>query len=209
MTMNALAGLICSTLASIGEVAAQGVWLTPFRHQPSGPEVHPASVSANGATASRWITEAYYTPGNPGTVSWPVPGTKFNAIHSCLIPAGPFRGCVLVMDGNHRAYGTRAYQPWAIVNPYWPKPNPFVASMPGGGNGFRFYNAALQMPVDPATGQVLGELFCAGHRWTSDGRLFLAGGTRVYPPVDPGNPGNGVPAVNTGMPEMWEGAKFV
>ncbi|HEX6811014.1 MAG TPA: galactose oxidase-like domain-containing protein [Planctomycetota bacterium] len=167
---------------------AQGVWSAPFDHKPNGPEVHPASDSLPGANPGHWITENI----------WPIqtPGQRFRTVHTCLIPSGPFRGCLLVWDGNLTLIGTRAYQPWAIVDPYWPSPNPFVA---GGGSGYRFHNATLQMPP----GQ--GELFCAGQRWVSDGRLFVAGGTRVYPASST----PGLPPVSTGMTGMWEGAKLV
>lgn len=97
-------------------------------------------------------------------------------------------------------------QPWAIVDPYWPAPNPFVA---GGGIGYRFHNATLLMPVLPTTPPLpAGELFCAGQRWTADGRLSFAGGTRVYPWAGPAFPAN-VPPNNTGNASLYEGAKLV
>jgi len=111
---------------------------------------------------------------------------KFNALHCCLIPYGPFRGDLLVLDGNQRNYcipsatqplqRIRDKQPWAIVNPYWPAAHPFR-----GGQGHRFYNRTLTLPRDPLTNENLGELFCGGHRWMPDGRLFLVGGTARYP----------------------------
>lgn len=78
---------------------------------------------------------------------------KFNALHASLIPVGPHRGNVLVVDGNLRNYSIpspnqplqriRAKQPWAIVNPYWPGVHPYAGVV-----GNRFYNRALTLPVD-------------------------------------------------------------
>ncbi|MBX3463166.1 MAG: DUF1929 domain-containing protein [Planctomycetes bacterium] len=172
-----------------GEVSAQGVWGAPFDHLASGPEVDPASHSVIPTTspppnAANWITQN--VPGQPG------PHNGFSAVHACVIPSGPHRGEVLVWDGNLTLVGTRAYQPCAIVNPYWPSPNPFV---PGGGSGYRFHNWLLPVPLD-SSGQPMGELFCAGQRWLSDGRLFVAGGTKRYP-------------IQLGGADRWEGAKFV
>lgn len=155
----------------------------------SGPEVHPASHSVIPATsappnAANWITQN--VAGQPG------PQNGFSAVHACVIPSGPHRGEVLVWDGNLTLVGTRAYQPCAIVNPYYPSPNPFV---PGAGIGSKFHNWLLEVPLDPS-GQPMGELFCAGQRWLSDGRLFVAGGTKRYP-------------IQLGGADRWEGAKFV
>jgi hypothetical protein len=119
MPHRAVSALFCSVLF-LESLMAQGVWSAPFDHMPSGPQVHPASDSI--AFPGRWITEAYYNAATQ-TVTTPTPGTRFNAVHTCLIPSGPFRGCLLVVDGNHRLVGTRFYQPWAIVNPgptFWP-----------------------------------------------------------------------------------------
>ena len=58
------------------------------------------------------------------------------------------------------------YQRWAIVDPNW--------TAAGGGIGFR--NFFLDMP----SGTQTGDLFCAGHAWMRDGRLFVAGGTAIY-----------------------------
>jgi hypothetical protein len=183
------AALLCSALLC-GELKAQGVWVAEFDHEPNGAKVHPSSDSI--ANPGRWITVNGIPP-------LQIPGQRFGVVHACLIPSGPHRGEVLVWDGNHTLIGTRAYQPWSIVNPYFPGPNPFVA---GGGSAYRFHNATLQMPAGE------GELFCNGQRWMADGRLFAAGGTRVYPFAATIN-GVDYPPVNTGMPEMWEGAKLV
>lgn len=99
--------------------------------------------------------------------SLPIPspiGGKFNAVHMSVIASGPHRGKVLVWD---RAFDTAAAakQRWSIVDP-----------RPVG--DATFLNFELAMP----NGE--GDLFCAGHSWTNTGRLFVAGGTTVYPPAD-------------------------
>ncbi|MEO6595341.1 MAG: galactose oxidase-like domain-containing protein, partial [Planctomycetota bacterium] len=80
------------------------------------------------------------------------------------------------------------FQPWSIVNPYWPANNPnFWPGMPAVQH--RFHNATLAMPllvggptpVPPWPVRPIGELFCAGQTWMADGRLLVAGGTRQYP----------------------------
>ena len=96
-------------------------------------------------------------------------------------------------DGNLTNVGVREYQAWAIVNPYWPNPNPFVA---GGGGGYRFYNALEPSPLVGTERE--GDFFCAGQRWLSNGRLFVAGGTRKYP-ID----------LPLGSPAVFEGSKLV
>jgi hypothetical protein len=165
-------------VATIGEpLRGQGFWVVGFNHLPdntgySAPlPVDPASASMPLATPNLWITRnlppAQQVPPN-------VPGQGMNTVHVCLIPAGVHRGEVLVWDGNLTNYGVRAWQPWSIVNPYWPSPNPNL--WPGQTTPqYRFHNGLLQMP----TGQ--GELFCAGQCWMADGRLLVAGGTNSYP----------------------------
>ncbi|MEO6597229.1 MAG: galactose oxidase-like domain-containing protein [Planctomycetota bacterium] len=167
------------------------------------PVVHPASASLPGPLQQYWITENFVNAtGAPASV----PGQRFQAIHTNLIPSGPYRGCLLVWDGTLTQVGTRSYQPWAVVNPYGANGNPFV---PGGGSAYTFHNAVLQMdPTQTGPQQTLagvGELFCADERWTADGRLFVAGGTRAYPPI----PGTGLPLFNSTVNFAWEGARVV
>ncbi len=155
-------------LANPQPLRAQGAWNVAFDHVPNGANVHPSSDSI--ANPGRWITQNPTVPNGPS----PTPGQGMNTVHVCLIPSGVHRGEVLVWDGNLFNYGTRAYQPWAIVNPYWPSLNP--NSWPGqSATQYRFHNATLQMPP----GQ--GEMFCAGQDWMADGRLLVAGGTKEYP----------------------------
>jgi hypothetical protein len=92
-------------------------------------------------------------------------GGQFNAVHLSLIPSGPHRGKVLAWD---RAADTAASakQRWSIIDP-----NPVGAAV--------FKNFELVMPNHQ------GDLFCSGHTWMSNGDLFVAGGTTLYPtPVD-------------------------
>ena len=163
------------------------MWLPGFDHRPNGPDVDPASDSV--LNPSRWITQ------NLPASQQVTPGNRMNTVHCCLIPAGLHRGEVLVWDGNLTQYGTRAYQPWSIVNPYWPAPNPNL--WPGQAsqqNQYRFHNATIAMPAG------MGELFCAGQAWLADGRLFVAGGTKQYP----------IQTNTNGWTQgVWEGTRLV
>lgn len=98
----------------------------------------------------------------PITHVWP---PRFNAIHMALVPAGPHRGKVLVWDKADVALNP--YQRWSIIDPLWT----------AGSGRLRFRNFFLAMPPTAQT----GDLFCAGHVWMQDGRLFVAGGTALYP----------------------------
>ena len=89
-------------------------------------------------------------------------GTGFNAIHMCLIPAGPNRGRVLVMDRSiDPPPGETWFQRYSIVD----VSNPAIPA---------FDNHELALPANE------GDLFCCGHTWHADGRLFVAGGTTQY-----------------------------
>ena len=161
---------------------AQGVWLPGFNHLPnnigqvSPYPVDPASDSI--ANPGRWITENLI----PAQQVFPhLPGQGMNTVHVCLIPSGVHRGEVLVLDGSLPNYGVRAYQPWSIVNPYWPALNPNY--WPGQtALQYRFHNATIVMTTE-------GELFCGGQCWMADGRLLFAGGTKAYPIASPTDPG--------------------
>jgi len=97
---------------------------------------------------------------------------NFNAIHMSVIPKGPDRGKVLVWDlsniPTNPPNGTPPsawIQRWSIIDPETQS----------------FQNFSLSIPGDK------GDLFCAGHAWTPDGELFVAGGTRyiLYPGPPP------------------------
>lgn len=91
-----------------------------------------------------------------------------NAVHAALVPAGPHRGHVLVWEFG--VPGRTGFLRWGIVDPE-ARRTVFEATEP-----------------NPA-----GELFCSGHAWTRDGRLFVAGGW---------NFGSGVGA-SAGSLEAW------
>ena len=90
----------------------------------------------------------------------PVP-ERFNAVHMALIPKGPHRGHALVWDVEGPQPSAAWDQRWAIVD----------ASEPGAPV---FWNGELTLPEEG------GDLFCAGHAWTSNGELLVAGGTASY-----------------------------
>ncbi len=175
--------LFCSALTA----QHAGTWDPPFDHRNQTGD--PNEVEMPAVPRQDWITLDTIDGRDLTTPLPTLPNRldeKFNALHCCLIPYGPHRGDLLVLDGNLRNYSIpgpgqplqriRDKQPWAIVNPYWPAPHPYR-----GTQGHRFYNRTLTLPRDPQTNENLGELFCAGHRWMPDGRLFLAGGTLRYP----------------------------
>jgi hypothetical protein len=112
----------------------------------------------------------------------------FNAIHLALIPTGPNRGKVFAMDQDVHDEGKKGTdvdepwtQRWSILD--------FQDGAPPA-----FENHVLQLPDDK------GDLFCSGHAWMPDGRLFVAGGSTQYLPAfvggklcltwDPTLPGN-------------------
>ncbi|HLQ37258.1 MAG TPA: hypothetical protein VK348_05640, partial [Planctomycetota bacterium] len=97
---------------------------------------------------------------------WP---SNFNALHMALIPIGPYRGMVMAWDVAD-GLTLRPYQRWTIIDPAW---------TPGSGR-VHFRNFFLQMPQ----GVSAADLFCAGHAWGSDGRMFVAGGTTRYGSFD-------------------------
>lgn len=96
----------------------------------------------------------------PRTATWP---STFNAVHMSLIPVGPYRGQVLVWDKAE--VQLEPWQRWSIIDPEWTPSS----------SGPLFRNHFLLLPSQD------GDLFCAGHVWGQDGRLFVAGGTLQYP----------------------------
>lgn len=104
---------------------------------------------------------------------------RFNAVHTSLIPAGPHRGAVLVWDleDNQPQNEPAWLQRWSIV-----KVPPL-----GTTQAPVFLNFDLQMPT------CKGDLFCAGHTWDGQGRLFVAGGTLGYGQYTRPPPGTGGP----------------
>ncbi|HEX6884035.1 MAG TPA: galactose oxidase early set domain-containing protein [Planctomycetota bacterium] len=98
------------------------------------------------------------------TAGFEAPPARLNVVHMALIPKGPHQGRVLVWDLRGPQGPGPWKQRWAIVDPA-------DSSAPV------FWNAELSIP----TGR--GDLFCAGHAWTSDGELLVAGGTTAYPVI--------------------------
>lgn len=128
-------------------------------------------VLAFGASAPR-PSDAQATTRLPPSGTWEAPFmhpltgfpasvSRFNAIHLALIPKGPLRGKVIAFDADSDDSQPEWRQRWSIMNP--------VTSTP------IFANRLLVMPAGG------GDLFCAGHAWTADGNLFVAGGTTRYP----------------------------
>jgi hypothetical protein len=131
----------------------------------------------------------------------------FNAVHLALIPVGPHRGKVFTMDQGFPQEYPMQQQRMALLD----------FSHPGQP---AFTNFELPMPVpDPAQGF---ELFCSGHVWLPDGRLFLAGGTLsvdgpgdheeglgvslayIWNPAAPSVPGSGLIGTWTRLPDLQE-----
>ncbi len=160
-----------------------GSWDPGFFHKTiHNPAIVPTEVAPypTGFALSNWVTinNASVPPGTPGGPGQP----GFNALHACLIPDGPHRGEVLVWDGNLDLLPVRQFQPYAIVNPYWPNPNPFSAGGSSPNVGYRFYNGLIDLRVPNGSGGFTsrGELFCGGKTWLPDGKLLTAGGTSTY-----------------------------
>jgi hypothetical protein len=86
---------------------------------------------------------------------------KYNSIHAGVIPNGPNQGKVLVF-GHQNQPNPTWLQFWSIVNV---GPDGTDASLTS-----TYANYSFQLPDDK-------ELFCSGHAWMADGRLFVAGGT--------------------------------
>jgi len=97
--------------------------------------------------------------GKPGS------NCKYNAIHACLIASGPNQGKVLVFGDQP--------QPSAPPPPPWTQ---FWSILTVGAEGTvvsqttTYANYSMSLPDDK-------DMFCSGHAWMADGRLFVAGGT--------------------------------
>jgi hypothetical protein len=104
------------------------------------------------AQQGAWVS-SYQHPTN-GQSGWP---QSFNAIHLAVIPG---TSDVIAWDLNSANNGLNG--PW---------PQRFVVGNPETGT---FTNYTVGIPSG------FGDLFCAGHIWLPDGRLFVAGGNTVY-----------------------------
>jgi galactose oxidase-like protein len=120
-----------------------------------------SSSEAIQATSGTWAP-GYNHPANSIT-GWP---SRFEAINLAVIPlvgtgASSNPGLVIVWDNNS---GNMA------KNGSWDQR--FAVGSPESGV---FNNFVIPMPI------TFGDMFCSGHVWMPDGRLFVAGGTTKYP----------------------------
>lgn len=105
--------------------------------------------------------------------------SNFNAIHMSLIPKGPNRGKVMVWDNapvlavapTVDPVNLWSFQAWAIVDP---------ADEP---EGDRFSNHLFPVGIVEGTLETpstirIPNMFCAGHMWTPNGDLLIAGGMK-------------------------------
>jgi len=134
--------------------ATQGYWEPPFDHKGT-----PITIPDDPATIWPAVpnVDAYGAPTGHGT---PI------AVHLSLIPVGPDRGKVMMMDHFHYAFGVSVRNHrYAIVDPKLP-------SFPL--HPAKFKNYTIQFP----NGE--GDLFCSGHAWMPDGTLMVAGGSKEH-----------------------------
>ncbi len=127
-----------------------------------------ASAPDAPAQTGSWGTPILHDESvGPGFVNALTPnsnGGLFNAVHLALIPQPASQeGLVLSWDRQDQV-GTAAgwFQRWTVLDPSTDPPTVL-------------WNDELAIP-----GRTSGDLFCAGHAWTPDGRLFVAGGTSFY-----------------------------
>lgn len=106
-----------------------------------------------------------------GSTGWP---SSFNAVDMAVIPNTSPTGAnpndvVIAWDYHWRNPATQSYSiPW---EQRYTVGNPEVSSS--------FENRWVTIPLGPG-GLFYGDLFCAGHCWLPDGRLFIAGGNVRY-----------------------------
>jgi Domain of unknown function (DUF1929) len=146
-----------------GVVPKYGNWIEEFNHDPL--ETDPGAAF----------------PGIEYLLEYKFPDT-FNAIHMSLIPKGPNKGKLMVWDNAlvlakipslDMSGDYWAMQVWAIVDP-------------DADAAVRFQNFLFPLgkiekdPGDPTNTALwkLPNLFCAGHAWTPNGDLLVAGGMR-------------------------------
>jgi len=115
----------------------------------------------------RWGTPVQHDLNvGPGFINQPpigLNGQGFNAINLALIPQPSVNaGLVLAFDEQIQTMSAGWSQRWTIVDPSTDPPTVL-------------WNDELIIP-----GPEPGNLFCSGHAWTADGRLFVAGGTAAY-----------------------------
>ncbi len=137
---------------SIVNLPPQGSWLTPCQN--------PLMVGGNPTkacpTGPLWAQS--------GFANLPLVGQNdrvFKALHLALIPQ-PADKAGLVLGFDSQSQSGNWSQRWVILNPATNPPTVL-------------WNDEFIIPD-----QGVGNLFCSGHAWMPDGRLFVAGGTSQY-----------------------------
>jgi hypothetical protein len=204
-------------------LAAQGSWANGFNHE---------KVPSPNAT-DHLIPWGGYT--NPGiqyfsylgaTYSWPnamAPNNiMFKAVHMALIPKGPYQGMVLVWNDTPVLIRAPGYGPTIPANHYWSCQAYSIIDPAEQPVGPRFRNFLLPiahlLPVNPTSpNDEPADLFCAGHTWSRDGDLIVAGGTiwsasagtllgpKITYAWNPDEPVGGWPPLH-GTPSLYPGA---
>ena len=161
------------------------------------PDTLPGQIGSLPPPLGAW-TQAYNHPFQAG-VGWPnaTSGTYFEAINMAVIPnlspqgvSGPPDQVVIAWDNEfHTPTGTPSTTAW---NQRFTVGNPETGA---------FSNRLVTIPLVPATGsqpaKFYGDLFCSGHVWLPNGKLFVAGGCTQYSDVV------------GGVTYPWLGSKFV
>lgn len=154
------------------------------------PQVQIAGPAGTAASEEKCILGAWETPFQhdlTGFAHPPPPDLAglFNAVHLALVPVGPQRGSVFTMDQGFPEEYPMQLQRMALID----------LRVPGAP---KFSNFELPMPVtDPDVGF---ELFCSGHAWLPDGRLFIAGGTLSAEP----EAGNHEEGLGISLAYVWD-----
>jgi hypothetical protein len=131
-----------------------GYWLPPFSHPATGAITDPV--------------------GSP--TGWP---SRFNAIHLAVIPNRSATGAnpndvVIAWDYDASNNGIGPSSAW---------PQRYTVGNPEVPSSFTNFRVNIPLgPVENGAPIFYGDLFCAGHCWLPDGRLFIAGGNAQYSP---------------------------
>ena len=137
-----LAPFLALLLTPVGLAQHEGAWEAPFNH----------------VVPDHWKLFQSGWDGEPlSPHAHPQDPHRFMAAHMAVIPTGPHRGKLLVLNWM-RKHHVQGHQYWSIVD---------VTSDPP-----TFLNFELDMPEEDI------ELFCAGHAWTANGELLVVGGDR-------------------------------
>jgi hypothetical protein len=131
-------------------------------------------------------------------VTWP---SSFEAINMAVIPNGAPNETVIVWDKlNYYEIDNILGTPIGVATNWWRQR--FSVGNPETNT---WKNYVITMPSSVQGSPVDGDLFCAGHTWLPDGRLFVAGGNSRYgiQPVIGAVPGWGTP-----IPSGFLGSRF-